>query len=83
MDSAETTTCELCNGSGWVGQARVEYLFVVGPLFATGPYLVADGQWTGCTEDFSRTDRETGETAVGRQWWLHLGGAVGWWLSWR
>ena len=72
-----------CGGSGWVGQARLEYLFVVGPLFSTGPYVVADGQWTGCTETFTRTDPETGQPAVGTQWWLHLGGGVGWWLSWR
>jgi len=72
-----------CTGSAYVAQARVEYLFVVGPLFSTGPYLLADGQWTGCTEGFGKTDRESGAQIAGRQWWLSLGGAVGWWLSWR
>ncbi|MGI5861334.1 MAG: hypothetical protein ACOX6T_04655 [Myxococcales bacterium] len=72
-----------CSGGGWVSQARVEYLAVVGPLFSTGPYLVADGQWTGCEQSFGKIDRETGEQAMGRQWWLSLGGAIGWWLSWR
>ncbi len=72
-----------CSGGGWVSQARVEYLAVVGPLFSTGPYLVADSQWTGCEQSFGKTDRETGEQAMGRQWWLSLGGAIGWWLSWR
>jgi hypothetical protein len=72
-----------CTGGAWVGQARVEYLWVAGQLFSTGPYLLADSQWTACTMDLAKTDRETGANVVARQWWLNLGGALGWWLSWR
>jgi hypothetical protein len=72
-----------CAGGGWMSQARVEYLAVVGPLFSTGPYLTADGQWTGCEESAGQKSLETGEAIVRRQWWLHLGGSLGWWLSWR
>jgi hypothetical protein len=72
-----------CSGGAWVSQARVEYLWVVGPLFSTGPYLQTDLQWTGCQEKFTNIDRDTGQLAVGRQWWLHRGGALGWWFSWR
>jgi hypothetical protein len=72
-----------CTGGAYVAQARVEYLIVVGPLFSTGPYLLADGQWTSCSLSFGKTDRDTGADIAGRQWWLSLGGAVGWWLSWR
>jgi hypothetical protein len=76
-------TMASCTGSAWVGQARLEYLIVVGPLFATGPYVLADTQWTSCSENFGRTDRSTGLPVQGTQWWLNLGGAVGWWFSWR
>jgi hypothetical protein len=80
---SDTEQISECSGGAWVWQARGEYLFVVGPLFATGPYVAGDAQWTGCTESFGKTDRETGHPALGRQWWLSLGGAVGWWFSWR
>lgn len=72
-----------CAGAAWVAQARLEYLWVVGPLLSTGPYLVVDSQWTGCQESFGTTDRETGKPTLGQQWWLHLGAGIGWWFSWR
>ena len=72
-----------CAGGAVVSQARLEYLMVVGPLFSTGPFVQADLQWTGCQEDFNQVDRETGKQVRGSQWWLHRGGALGWWFSWR
>lgn len=72
-----------CEGGGWVGRARVEYLFVVGQLFSTGPFISGDMQWTGCEQGLGDVDRETGLRPAARQWWLHGGGSAGWWLSWR
>jgi hypothetical protein len=72
-----------CSGAAWLSQARIEYLAIVGGGFATGPYLQADLQWTSCTEEFGTLDRETGQPALGRQWWLNPGAALGWWFSWR
>ncbi len=72
-----------CTGGAWAGQARVEYLWVAGPLFSTGPYFVADSQWTACTRELGPTDLETGAPVLGKQWWLNLGAGIGWWFSWR
>lgn len=71
-----------CEGGGLVALARVEYLFVVGPLFATGPYLAADVQRTRC-EESRGTDPETGEPVAFVQWWLQGAWSAGWWLAWR
>lgn len=72
-----------CTGNGWVGLTRAEYLFVTGSLFATGPFLELDGQYTRCEQPLGRLDKETGVQISARQWWLHRGVAIGWWASWR
>ncbi len=72
-----------CSGGAWVGQARIEYPFVIGPLFASGPFVEADAQLTRCQQVLGRVDRETGNPIYGQQWWRNLGGSLGWWLSWR
>ena len=77
------TTLGSCSGGAWVGQARAEYLFVVGQLFATGPYLEANAQLTRCQQELGRVDRETGNPIYARQWWVHQGAELGWWVTWR
>ena len=56
---------------------------MVGPLFASGPYVQAQGQWTRCGWTDELTDRETGRSVVLTQWWRQGGATVGWWLAWR
>jgi hypothetical protein len=72
-----------CTGGGLVALARIDWIFALGPLFATGPYADAGVQWTHCTAPLGGSDAETGEAIVGRQWWRHGGATVGWWLAWR
>jgi hypothetical protein len=72
-----------CSGSALSALGRIEYLFVVGPLFATGPFLQADAQWTRCQESTPFDDRETGRPVVLTQWWRQSGATLGWWLAWR
>lgn len=72
-----------CSGTAWSGVARIEYLFVVGPLFATGPFAQADLQWTRCEAQIGGISIDTGHPVMGRQWWRHHGGVLGWWLAWR
>lgn len=71
-----------CEAGGWLALARVEYQFVIGPLFSTGPFAQADVQRTGCIEDYGE-DPETGKTIELRQWWMHAGFNLGWWATWR
>jgi hypothetical protein len=72
-----------CSGSALSSLVRVEYLFVVGPLFASGPFLQAQAQWTRCQSVGGPDDRESGRPVVMTQWWRHGGASVGWWLTWR
>lgn len=73
-----------CEGSGVNGLARLEYLMVVGPHFATGPFAQANVQWTGCEISLSNNpDPETGKPVIGTQWWRQQGATLGWWLTWR
>ncbi|MBI5507238.1 MAG: hypothetical protein HY903_00670 [Deltaproteobacteria bacterium] len=72
-----------CSGAGWNALARAEVLFVVGPLFASGPFLQADQQWVECEESFGESDLETGHSIVVKEWWGHKGVSLGWWFSWR
>ena len=72
-----------CSGSALTSVLRAEYLFVVGPLFATGPFAQANAQWTRCQATFGRVDNETGRPVVLSQWWQQLGATFGWWLAWR
>jgi hypothetical protein len=73
-----------CEGGAGVGLLRVEYQFVAGSLFATGPYAQADLQWTRCRDKlWHGDDLETGLRLSPWQWWLQHGTTIGWWLSWR
>lgn len=72
-----------CDGSGAAGLLRVEYLFVVGALFASGPYVQGDVQQTRCAEGRGGLNIETGESTAVYQWWAHRGWTLGWWLAWR
>lgn len=71
-----------CSSGGWLALARVEYQFVVGPLFSTGPFAQVDMQQTGCEMPVGN-DPETGKSIVLRQWWMHRGFNLGWWATWR
>lgn len=71
-----------CAGGALSTLMRADYLFVVGPLFATGPFVTAEGQWTRC-EIYGGNDNETGLRHTRRQWWSQVGGSAGWWLTWR
>lgn len=71
-----------CSSGGWLALARVEYQFVVGPLFSTGPFGQVDVQRTGC-EMAMADDVETGKPIVWKQWWTHRGVNFGWWVTWR
>jgi hypothetical protein len=72
-----------CQGSGWNTLTRVEYLFVAGPLFASGPFLQGDWQWVACQQTFGDIDADTGKPIITTQWWGHRGISLGWWLAWR
>jgi hypothetical protein len=72
-----------CTGSALTAVVRTEYLFVVGPLFATGPFVEGLGQWTRCQATFGRVDDETGQPVVLSQWWQQVALDLGWWLTWR
>lgn len=71
-----------CEAGAWRALGRVEYQFVIGPLFATGPFAQIDVQRTGCIEDFGE-EPETGKTIELRQWWTNAGFNLGWWATWR
>jgi hypothetical protein len=72
-----------CTGSALSTVLRAEYLFVVGSLFSTGPFVQAEGQLTRCRATFGRTDPETGRSIVLTQWWRQQGATLGWWFAWR
>lgn len=71
-----------CEGGALSTLMRADYFFVVGPLFATGPFVTAEAQWTRC-ERYRGDDTETGLRHTRRQWWTQVGGSAGWWLTWR
>jgi hypothetical protein len=71
-----------CTGGALSTLGRVDYLFVVGPLFATGPFLQAHAQWTRCREN-QGDDEATGRKIVFTQWWRQRGATLGWWFVWR
>jgi hypothetical protein len=72
-----------CDGGALTSALRLEYLFVVGPLFATGPFAQANAQWTHCQQTFGGTDNTTGEPIALSAWWRQQGGTFGWWFAWR
>jgi hypothetical protein len=71
-----------CAGSALSSVVRADYLFVVGALFATGPFAEASAQRTHCQETFG-TDAETGQTIALSQWWQQGALNFGWWFAWR
>jgi len=72
-----------CEGAALSAGLRAEYLMVVGPLFATGPYAQIFSQWTRCEATFGRSDPETGTPVTLTQWWQQSSTNFGWWLAWR
>jgi hypothetical protein len=82
-DLTDGERLQSCTGSALTAVLRVEYLFVVGPLFATGPFAEGLEQWTRCQATFGRTDPETGQSIVLSQWWQQIALDFGWWFAWR
>lgn len=76
-------TLPRCTGTALSSLVRTEYLFVAGPLFASGPFAQLQGQWTRCQDTFGRTDNETGRPITLSQWWQQGAATLGWWLAWR
>ncbi len=72
-----------CSGTGVIVVARAEYTFLVGELFATGPAVHADLQWTGCVETLTRVDPDSGEPIELRQFWRHVSAGLAWVFWWR
>jgi hypothetical protein len=82
-DVIEGEKLSSCEGSAATSVLRAEYLFVVGALFATGPYLQGNAQWTRCQQRFGPPDPETGVPVSLTQWWRQAGWTAGWWFVWR
>jgi len=80
---SDSETLQSCTGDALSTLTRAEYLFVLGPLFSTGPYAQLNAQWTECQDTFGRTDPETGKPVVLTQWWRNQGFQLGWWFTWR
>ena len=80
---SDSERLDSCTGSALTSLARAEYLFVVGPLFASGPFAQVEAQWTGCHESFGMIDQETGRPIVLTQWWSQRVVTFGWWFAWR
>jgi hypothetical protein len=72
-----------CTGTGLLAVARAEYLFVASTLFATGPSLQVDAQWTACNQSLGRTDPDSGEAIELRQYWRNYGVSLAWLFWWR
>lgn len=74
---------QACNGVGVTGLLRAQWMWVIGPLAASGASLQVDGQWTGCVENVARVEVDSGRPITRRQWWPHLGASLGWVIGWR
>ena len=72
-----------CSGVGVAGLLRATYMWVLGPMSATGFAAQADGQWTACVETVGRVEPDTAQSIVRRQWWSNAGGSLTWVISWR
>lgn len=72
-----------CSGMGVTGLARVSWMWVLGPLSATGFAAQMDGQWTACVETLTRVEEDTARPIVRRQWWANAGGSLTWVISWH
>jgi hypothetical protein len=79
----EGETLQSCGGLAFTSLMRAEYLFVAGPLFASGPFAQGNAQWTRCEATFGRSNPETGRPVVLSQWWRQHGATFGWWFAWR
>jgi hypothetical protein len=80
---SQSDRLDSCTGSALTSIARVEYLFVAGPLFASGPFAHVEAMWTDCQETFGQVDQETGRPIQLDQWWTQWTTTFGWWFAWR
>ena len=71
-----------CTGSALVSALRADYLLVAGSLFASGPFVDLNEQWTACTQSFGQHD-EAGRLVELTQWWRQTTATFGWWFAWR
>jgi len=70
-----------CDGDGVVLLARTGWLIAAGELFATGPVIQLDQQWTGCgTEAWDWEEEEAIESS---RTWSHRSLHFSWSLAWR
>lgn len=72
-----------CLGAGVIALARLDYTLVSSDLYAYGPSVQLDTQWTGCVEQLGRADPDTGEPINLRQFWQHFGASLGFSFWWR
>lgn len=72
-----------CSGVGATALVRAEYALVLGPRSAVHAAAETIGQWTGCVEDARRTEPDTGDAIVRRQWWPHVGATLSIGVTWR
>lgn len=72
-----------CTGFGLLAQARVQYLFVLGSIWSSGPVVRAGLSRTACEQSISRNNNDTADSIAIRQFWSHLSWSVGWLLAWR
>ena len=72
-----------CEGDGFVATARLDYQFVAGSNFASGPYLDVMAQSVRCSERTDKTSGDTGRPIEIWEYWSHIGMNIGWWFTWR
>lgn len=72
-----------CLGAGVIALLRADYVLVSSDLLSYGPTVQFDTQWTGCVEQLGRSDPDTGEPILLRQYWQHFGASVGFAFWWR
>lgn len=72
-----------CTGGGPVGILRVDYQWVLGPMFATGPFIQTHLQSNRCEYEAGGVSPDTGESLHYYDWWTFAGTSAGWWLTWR
>lgn len=76
-----------CDGDGVMLLARTGWLIPVGELFATGPVVQLDQQWTSCSyeEEFFEEDEEWGNWTyrTTERTWSHRTLHFSWSLAWR
>ncbi|HEY4057582.1 MAG TPA: hypothetical protein VGM39_13280 [Kofleriaceae bacterium] len=65
-----------CSGVGYAGRLRAQWQYVLGPRSSATVSLEGFGQWTGCVSDTGRTEPDTGNAIVRRQFWPHVGGTL-------